>query len=151
MEDIDLDSRQCGNRQTVKCKIVSVDLDTLREKILCPKCKSEITLDEDLANCEKRRTLSVESICIRQSKIQLTASSAADNSKLQLTCLLFLPEQTYGKNLSDQIDFIRSLIKTPFDVVYNSEIKTGTSTEVCHESSPSKKNPELQNQESVDD
>ena len=33
MEDIDLDSRQCGNKETVKCKIVSVDLDTLRGKI----------------------------------------------------------------------------------------------------------------------
>ena len=40
VKDIDLDSRQCGNKQTVKCKIVSVDLDTLREKILCSKCKS---------------------------------------------------------------------------------------------------------------
>ena len=33
MEDIDLDSRQCGNKETAKCKIVSVDLDTLRGKI----------------------------------------------------------------------------------------------------------------------
>ena len=32
MEDVDLDSRQCSNKQTVKCKVVSVDLDTLREK-----------------------------------------------------------------------------------------------------------------------
>ena len=79
MEDIDLDSCQCGNKQTVKCKIVSVNLDTLREKKLCPKCKSEITLDDGLANCEKCRTLSVESICIRQSKVQLTASSVGDN------------------------------------------------------------------------
>ena len=64
MEDIRLDSCQCGNRQTVKCKIVSVDLDTLGEKI-CQKCKSEITLDDSLASCEKWCTLSVESICIR--------------------------------------------------------------------------------------
>ena len=79
MDDIDLDNCQCGHKQTVKCKIVSVDLDTLWEKILCPKCKSEITLDGGLANCEKCRTLSVESICIRQSKVQLIASSAAGN------------------------------------------------------------------------
>ena len=45
MDDVDLDNRQCGNKQTVKNKIASVDLDTLWEKILCPKCKSEITLD----------------------------------------------------------------------------------------------------------
>ena len=64
MEDINLDSCQCGNRQTVKWKIVSVDLDTLGEKI-CQKCKSEITLDDSLASCEKCCTLSVESICIR--------------------------------------------------------------------------------------
>ena len=137
MEDIDLDSRQCGNRQTVKCKIVSVDLDTLREKTLCPKSKSEITLDGGLAKCEKCRTLFVESICIRQSKVQLTASSAADNSKLQLTCSLLLLEQASGKKLSDQVDFIRSLIKTPFDVVYNNESKAVTSIEVYCESSSS--------------
>ena len=86
--------------------------------MLCPKGKSEITLDDGLANCKKCRTLSVESICIRESKVQLTASSAADNSKLQLTCPLLLLEQASGTKLSDQIDFIRSLIKTPFDVVY---------------------------------
>ena len=79
MDDVDLDNRQCGNKQTVKNKIASVDLDTLWEKILCPKCKSEITLDGGLANCKKCRTLSVESICIRQSKVQLTASSVAGN------------------------------------------------------------------------
>ena len=82
MADIDLDSCQCGNKQTVKCKIISVNLDTFREKILCLKWKSEIALNDSLANCEKCRTLSVESICISQSKVQLTASSVADNSKL---------------------------------------------------------------------
>ena len=30
-EDIDLDSRQSGDKQTVKCKIESADLDTLRD------------------------------------------------------------------------------------------------------------------------
>ena len=81
----------------------------------------------------------MESICIRQSKVQLTASSAADNSKLQLTCPLLLLEQASGKKLSDQIDFIRLLIKTPFDVVYKSESKAVTSIEIYLESSPSKK------------
>ena len=56
-----------------------------------------------------------------------------------------------SKKLCDQIDFIRSLIKTPFDVVYNSKSKAATSIEICHESSPSKKSPELKNQESADD
>ena len=32
MEDIDLDSRQYGNNQTMKCKVVSVDLHILWEK-----------------------------------------------------------------------------------------------------------------------
>ena len=32
MEDVDLDSRQYGNNQTVKCKVVSVDLHILREQ-----------------------------------------------------------------------------------------------------------------------
>ena len=36
----------------MKCKIASADLDTLKEKILCPKCKYELTLDDDLANYE---------------------------------------------------------------------------------------------------
>ena len=81
----------------------------------------------------------MESICIKQTKVQLTVSSAADNSKLQLACPLLLLEQASGKKLSDQIDFIRSLIKTPFDVVYNSESKAVISIEVYHESSPSKK------------
>ena len=107
--------------------------------MLCPKYKSEITLDDGLANCEKCRTLSMELICIRQSKVQLSASSVADYSKLQLTCPLPLLEQTSGKKLSDKIDFIRSLIKTPFDVVYNSESKAVRSIEICYESSSSKK------------
>ena len=38
IEDIDLDSRQCGNKETVKGKIVSADLDTLRGKNM-PKMK----------------------------------------------------------------------------------------------------------------
>ena len=59
MEDINLDSRQCGNKQTVICKFVSVDLDILRGKLLCSKCKSEITIDDGLTNCEKCCTLSV--------------------------------------------------------------------------------------------
>ena len=41
----------------MKCKIVSVDLDNRSEKILCPKCKSEIPLDDGLANCEKLRLI----------------------------------------------------------------------------------------------
>ena len=97
MGDIYLDSRQCDNKQTVKCKIVSIDLDTHREKI-CPKRNSEITemtLDDGLANCEKCSS-SVQSICIRQSKVQLTAFFAADNSKLQLTWPLLLLEQGSG-------------------------------------------------------
>ena len=81
----------------MKCKIVRVDLDTLRENILCLKCKSEIVLDDGLANCGKCRTLSMESICIRQSKLQLTASSVADKSKLQLICPLLLLGQASGK------------------------------------------------------
>ena len=92
----------------------------------------------------------MESICIRQRKTQLTASSAADSSKLQLTCTLLLLEQASGKKLSDQVDFIRLLIKTPFDFVYNSESKAVTSIEACCESSPLKKTPELQNQEPED-
>ena len=47
------------------------------------------------------------STCIRQSKAQLTASSAADNSKMQLACPLLLLEQGSGEKLSNQIDFIR--------------------------------------------
>ena len=85
----------------------------------------------------------MESICIRQSKVQLTASSAAENLKLQLTCPLLLLEQASSKKLCDQTDFIRSLIKTPFDVVYNSKSKAAISIEICHESSPSKKSPGL--------
>ena len=97
MGDIYLDSRQCDNKQTVKCKIVSTDLDTHREKI-CPKRNSEITemtLDDGLAYCEKCSS-SVQSICIRQSKVQLTAFFAADSSKLQLTWPLLLLEQGSG-------------------------------------------------------
>ena len=135
----------------MKCKIVRVDLDTLRENILCLKCKSEIVLDDGLANWGKCRTLSMESICIRQSKVQLTASSVADKLKLQLICPLLLLGQASGKKLSNRIDFIRSLIKAPFDVVYNSESKAAPSIEICHESSPLKKSQGLLNQESADD
>ena len=111
----------------MKYKLVSVDLDTVGEKILCPKCKLEIILDDGFADYEKYRTLSVDSICIKQSKVQLTASSVADNSQRQLTCPLLLLEQASGKKLSGQINSIGSLIKIPFDAVYNSESKAVTS------------------------
>ena len=99
----------------MKCKIVSVDLDNRSEKILCPKCKSEIPLDDGLANCEKLRLIIFYQVS------PVTASSLADNSKPQLTCPLLLLEQVSGKKLNDQIVSIRSLIKTPFDVVYKGE------------------------------
>ena len=139
MEDIDLENPQCGNKERVKCKVGSVNLDILRENALYPKCKSEITLDDGLANYEKCCTLSVESICIRQSKVQLTMSSVTDNSKPQLTCHLLLLEQASGKKLTNQIDFLRSLIKITFDVVNNGESKAVISIEICHDSSPLKK------------
>ena len=132
----------------VECKIVSIDLDTLRG--ICSKFKSEITLDDGFATCEKCLTLSTESICIRQCKVQLTAAFVPGNSKLQLTCPLLLLDQASGNKLSDQTDFIRSLIKTPFNVFY-SESKAVTSIEICHESSPLKKTPGLQDQDSADD
>ena len=91
-----------------------------------------------------------ESICIRQCKVQLTAAFVPGNSKLQLTCPLLLLDQESGNKLSDQTDFIRSLIKTPFNVFY-SESKAVTSIEICHESSPLKKTPGSQNQDTADD
>ena len=93
----------------------------------------------------------MESICIRKCKVQLTAAFAPGNSKLQLTCPLLLLDQASGNKLSDQIDFIRSLIKTPFNVLYNSESKAVTPIEICHESSPLKKKTGLQNQDSAED
>ena len=59
-------------------------------------------------------------------------------------------EQGSGKKIRDQIDFIGSLIKTtPIDAAYNGQSKT--SIQVCYHSSPSKKCPELQTQETADD
>ena len=44
-----------------------------------------------------------------------------------------------GKKLSDQIDFTRSLIKKPFDVVYNNESKSVTSIEYARKKAQSDK------------
>ena len=94
--------------------------------------------------------LSLESIRVNQSKVLLTASSVTDNSKLQLTSLLLLLEQVSGKKRSNQFDFIRPLIKTPFDIACNGESKADASIQICHDLSTSKKSPKLQNQESAD-
>lgn len=77
MEDIDLKSRHFDKKD--KSKIITVYLYALRENVLRPKYKSEVTLDDDLANFEKLCTLFVGSICIRQSQVQLTVSSVTDN------------------------------------------------------------------------
>ena len=77
MEEIDLKSRHFDKKD--KSKIITVYLDALRENVLCPIHKSEVTLDDDLANFEKLCTLFVGSICIRQSQIQLTVSSVTDS------------------------------------------------------------------------
>lgn len=129
MDEIDLQNRINTKSTEVACQIVSVQLDTLREKILCPDCKSEILIKAGLGTCDTCTSLHAESVCIKESNVKFVILTKK-NEKIHLTSqLVFL------KNLSDQgIDnkkqFAASLTKLQLLICYDTERNTVTSVKV---------------------
>ena len=60
-------------RNSLKGKVVSVDLKTLRAQILSKKSKSEVISEDGLFDCEKCNKMSSETECLKISKVTFSS------------------------------------------------------------------------------
>ena len=60
-------------RNSLKGKVVSVDLKTLRTQILSKKWKSEVISEDGLFDCEKCNKMSSETECLKISKVTFSS------------------------------------------------------------------------------
>ena len=86
IEQINIQNRNLDKQQKMMCKSI-INLHTLRQKLLYPKCKKEVVPVDDQPYSEYCHTMIFESFWLKENKnnVGFTVCSVEDNSKVHLT------------------------------------------------------------------
>ena len=104
-----------SNHTEVTGYILSVVLDTLKQKLMCPKCKCIVDPDE-IVICSSCNTMALLDCCKKKSDVVFSAQIGT--SKLTLSVQPDILEVTFGIPLDERFKLAKSILKAAVKIRY---------------------------------
>ena len=96
------------------CKFISVDISSLQKKVMCPKCKNSVQLDDDVAVCENCQMVSAIEECTHKSIVQCQLLAIKTSKKYDSMVAANILEKCIGFPIEKSIAFIKKSMKLKF-------------------------------------
>ena len=92
----------CGN-------MVTLELNSQNEKLLCSKCQAAVTPEDDFVICSSFNTMSTVENCVKNGNVKFTV--LVESSKFQLTAASELLVEAFKHHISDKMKLAKSMSK----------------------------------------
>ena len=111
---------------SAKGRIVSVNLKSMDDQLLCIKCKNHVVADDNIILCEICGNMSSATECVTSSNLSFTFQKD-DGSKLECVVERSIAEECFQNKIDNHVQFARLMINSNINLMINSIDNTVTS------------------------
>ena len=95
----------------IHCNIVAVDMKSLATTVSCPKCATEVSIDDDIVICTNCSLMTTEDQCKSKCAIACTLMEKVSNKKHEVEVVESVLTKVVSCSINENIKFLKQLIK----------------------------------------
>ena len=95
----------------IHCNIVVVDMKSLATTVSCPKCATEVSIDDDIVICTNCSLMTTEDQCKSKCAIACTLMEKVSNKKHEVEVVESVLTKVVSCSINENIKFLKQLIK----------------------------------------